>query len=35
MTSENVANLKIESQLTLTECEILMTVLFNQKSALS
>jgi hypothetical protein len=31
MTSENVANLKIESQLTLTEWEILMTVLFNQK----
>ncbi len=35
MTSENVANLKIESQLTLAEQEILMTVLFNQKSALS
>ncbi len=35
MTSENVANLKIESQLTLTEWEILMTVLFNQESALS
>jgi hypothetical protein len=35
MTSENVANLKIESQLTLTEWEILMTVLFKQKSALS
>ncbi len=35
MTSENVANLKIELQLTLTEWEILMTVLFNWKSTLS
>ncbi len=35
MTSENVANLKIESQLTLTKWEILMTVLFNWESALS
>jgi hypothetical protein len=31
MTSENVANLKIESQLTSAEWEILMTVLFNWK----
>ncbi len=35
MTFENVTNLKIESQLTLTEWEILMTVLFNWESALS
>ncbi len=35
MTSENVVNLKIESQLTSTEQEILMIVLFNWKSALS
>ncbi len=34
MTAENVANLKIESQLTSAEWEILMTVLFNQKSML-
>jgi hypothetical protein len=35
MTSENVTNLKIKSQLTLTEWEILMTVLFNWESTLS
>ena len=35
MTSENVTNLRIELQLTSAKWEILMTVLFNWKSALS
>ena len=35
MTSENVTNLRIKLQLTSAKWEILMTVLFNWKSALS
>ena len=34
LTLDNIKNLKIKSQLTAAEREILMTVLFNRKKAL-
>ena len=35
LTSDNIKNLKIKSQLITAEKEILMTVLFNKKKTLS